>query len=455
MGKKMRKKNRNRAPSSALAHYRNGGAHGPGVSAAAAGVKTGEKAPRVLFAVGDSEDIYTEGKIWGLVKRLKEQGPWEVVGLCNDKERGKKGEALGIPVLHAGIDPKPVSREDRVNASGEILRETGGLFIPGSNLPLARVLAMDDFSGTLVLYKAQPSIPLDGDLLIIPMMGVDNNTKGTSGLYIWLASKAREGGIPVIGLEVSPLGNKQTLSHLPADHYAVKTRWAKDFLVRQGIAGPDQVSVLKTEDAYCLWASKDEYTEAFLEKESLARQLLDIGPDRFVVFIPHHVTFLWETRKILEALSRVPGPLTVVIRTDAGSKRRQFSEREIVLNVYQKELQALPHVIIDERVGPGLMMQLADLVISTFAGSISEKAYYSHKPTIICQAMGEEGAQGEFVYWEPHPEKIPEIIKGWREKGSLRHSRLTEIVRGVFENHHSAVVVQQSAASDQHSAIGN
>ena len=81
-------------------------------------------------------------------------------------------------------------------------------------------------------------------------MGVDNNTRASCGLYTWLVSEGRRKGIPVIGLEISPLGNKNTLSQLPMDHYAVKSDWAKQFLLRHGVAGPKNVSVLRWEESY-------------------------------------------------------------------------------------------------------------------------------------------------------------------------------------------------------------
>jgi hypothetical protein len=97
---------------------------------------------------------------------------------------------------------------------------------------------------------AQPKTDLGADAVIVPLMAVDNNTKGSCGLYTWLISEARRKNIPVVGFEVSPLGNKNTLSQLPADHYAVKSQWSKDFLLRQKVPRPQQVSVLRWEESF-------------------------------------------------------------------------------------------------------------------------------------------------------------------------------------------------------------
>jgi hypothetical protein len=382
----------------------------------------------VLFVVGDADHGYTEGKIWRLAQKLRDQGNWDVVGITNEQEVSKEAHESGLPVRHIQIQSPGVSVDERLQATEVMIQETADMLIPGSHLPLWKVLAMDDFVATLGLFGAQPSLPLAADLVIVPLMGVDNNTKGSCGLYTWVVSQARAKNIPVVGLEVSPLGNKYTLSHLPASHYAVKSEWGRNFLLRQETALPSQVSVLKWEEAYLLWSGKDEYTEAYLEKEFQAREILHTPPDRFVVLIPHHVAFLWEVRKILAALAQVPGPLSVVIRVNAETVRRQYPEREIVLRAYEKELRALPHAVIDERVGVGLILQLADLVISPFAGTTTERAALCHKPTILCQAIGEEGWQGESLYWEPNPANIPGLIQTWQENGRLGRTRLSQIV---------------------------
>lgn len=399
-----------------------------------AGVIGQAKRPRILFAVGDADDAYTESKIWRLMQRLQGQTGYEVIGVTTDQETAKSGEKLGLQVQIVSINPQGVSAEERVWAASELIRETADLRVPGSDLFLWKVLALDDFVGSLLLFGAQPTVAVEADLVILPLMSMDNNSRDACGLYTWLTAQAQQKGIPVIGLEVSPLGNKTTLSHLPATHYAVKTPWARNFLIRRGIAAPSQVSVLRWEETYMLWPGQDEYTEAYLDKEAKAREMLKTPPDRFIVVITHHVNLLWEVRETLAALAQAPGPLSVVIRVNPATVRRQYYERDMVLKAYVNELRALPHVMIDEQVGVGLLLQLADLVISPFAGTTTERASLCRKPTIICQSMGEEGWQGESVYWEPHPRRIPEIIQAWREQGILGRASLAQLARAALRD---------------------
>lgn len=389
--------------------------------------------PRVLFAVGDADDAYTEGKLWRLVRRLKDQSGLDVVGVTADQETAARGEKLGLQVLLVPISPGEITVEDRIGAAGELIDVMADLRVPGSELFLWKVFALDDFVGSLQLFDAQPSRSIDADVVIMPLMCMDNNSKDSCGLYTWLATQARRQGIPVIGIEVSPLGNKTTLSHLPVTHYAVKTPWGRDFLIRQGIAQPSQVSVLKWEETYLLWAGQDEYTEAYLEKEARAREILQTGPDRFVVVIPHHVSMTWEIRNTLAALTRVPGPLSVVIRVHSATVRRQYYERDIARKTYVNEIKNLPHVVIDEQIGVGLLLQLADVVIAPFAGTTTERAALCRKPTIICQSMGEQGWQGEFIRWEPNPRRIPDLIAHWREQGFLGRVALAQLTNTLLK----------------------
>ena len=385
--------------------------------------------PRVLFAAGDADDGYTDSKIWRLIHRLREQTGWDVIGVTTDDKVAEEGKKLGLPVEVFNIDSLGVTTEQRLAAAGELIDTTADLLIPGSHLHLWQLLALDDFVGSLLLHGAQPTSTLAADLVIVPLMSVDNNSKGACGLYTWMVSQARRQGIPVVGLEVSPLGNKTTISLLPATHYAVKSRWGKEFLVRRGIATPSQVSVLRWEESYLLWAGRDEYTEAYLEKEAQAREMLKTPPDRFVIVITHHVNMLWEVRKTLAALARLPGHFTVVIRVNPATFRRQYPERDIVFKAYEKELSALPHVMIDERIGVGLLVQLADLLIAPFAGTTTERSPFCQKPTIICQALGESGWQGEYIYWEPNPDNIPNLIQDWKARGVFGRTSLAQIAQ--------------------------
>jgi hypothetical protein len=279
------------------------------------------------------------------------------------------------------------------------------------------------------LFGARPDVGLNVDLVVLPLMCVDCNTLNSSGLYTLIVSQARAQQIPILGLEVSPLGNRYTMSQLPADHYAVKSDWSKNFLIEQGMAAAEQISVLTPEETALLRPGADSYVEAFFEKEALARQVLGLKEDRFAVLVPHHVAFIWEVRQILRALAQVREPLTVVIQANQHIIRRQFAEPDLIARAYHTEIKRLDHVVINTQVGVGLMAQLADVVVSPFAGTTTEGAALRRKPVIISQLMTQEGPEGEFIYWQPDAAKIVDMISAWRQNGILARVRLRDVVR--------------------------
>jgi hypothetical protein len=75
------------------------------------------------------------------------------------------------------------------------------------------------------------------------------------------------------------------------------------------------------------------------------------------------------------------------------------------------------------------MAQIADVVVSPFAGTCTEGAALRRKPVIISQLVTDEARDGEFIYWQPDAAKIPAMIAAWRENGILSRARLRDILR--------------------------
>src|SRR5262245_54310521 len=114
------------------------------------------KRPRVLFAVGDAEFDYTQGKIWRLAKRLQEQTGWDVVGVVHDEQSQQAGEKQGLSTWFLPILSPGITMQERLLVTNQMIDLTADLRIPGSEVPLWKILAMDDFVGSLHLFGAQP-----------------------------------------------------------------------------------------------------------------------------------------------------------------------------------------------------------------------------------------------------------------------------------------------------------
>lgn len=388
--------------------------------------------PRVLFAVGDAECSYTENQIWRLAKRLQTQGEWEVTCVTSDDTMRKAAADHGVQSLVMPQTPRQAKWDEQLAMVNELISKTSDIVIPGTQLPFCRPIALDEFRGSMLLFGAQPNLGLNVDLVIVPLMCVDNNSLKASGLYTTITAQARVQRIPVLGLEVSPLGNRNTMSQLPAEYYAVKSHWSKNFLVKEGMATPERITILSAEECALLRPGVDSYVEAYFDKEALARHVLGLKEDQFIVLIPHHVAFIWEMRQILRALALLPEPTTVVVQANPQAIRRHLTEPELVARVYEPEIKRLHHFVINTQAGVGLMAQIADLVIAPFAGTATEGASLRRKPVIICQLTCERDNDGEFLYWEPDAANIPDLIRHLREKGILGRSGLRNIARRIL-----------------------
>jgi hypothetical protein len=388
---------------------------------------------RILFAIGDAETFYTEQRIWRLVQRLQVRPDCEVISVTSDEPVRKIAADYGVRTALVPLAPRPMTWDDQLSTMNELIRTTADIVISGTQLPLWKPLAPDEFRGSMILFGAKPDLTLNVDVVVVPLMGVDNNTLNSSGLYTAIVAQARAQQIPVLGLEVSPLGNRYTMSQLPADHYAVKSDWSKNFLVAQGMAAEDQISVLTPEESTLLRPGADSYVEAYFEKEAVARQILNLKEDSFVVLVPHHVAYIWEVRQILRALTDLGDSATVVIQAGTHVVRRQFTEPELIAKAYQAEIKRLGRVMINTQVGVGLMAQIADVIVSPFAGTCTEGAALRRKPVIISQLVTDEAREGEFIYWQPDAAKIPAMISAWRENGILRRVRLRDVLRRTVE----------------------
>src|SRR3990167_1695226 len=183
--------------------------------------------PKILFALGDADAIYSEGSIWGMPQRLVERGIEVIVYTTADvPEKERKAAPFAIQPIVFPHDY--VTIDDRVNIASDMIVEAQGIVLPGSDLPLWKILSMDDFVGSIMTHKGFQDKNLEVDAVVMPMMGVDNNSRESCALYTWLLSLARKQGIPTVGIEVCPLGNKNDMAILPHDRYLTKDQWSKD-----------------------------------------------------------------------------------------------------------------------------------------------------------------------------------------------------------------------------------
>lgn len=379
--------------------------------------------PKVLFAIGDADWKYTRTKFRRLVERVGAEGRFDLYVASHDEEicrtfRDSECTTYCLPGVSSTLTP-----EHTVAMTELMIKLTRNVSFPGSRLPIWKVMAMDDYLGSIHMVS-QPSLPITPDLLVCPLMGVDNNSTAAAHLYSALLGEASAAKIPVLGLEVSLLGNKQALGASLADVYALKTESSRSFVIREELAAAERAFVLPLEESYFLTCRDDSYLDDYFQQEKNLRQRLGINRGRVVIFIPHHVAFVYEIREMLRSLKALPFSFSVILRADPNIARQGLKEREIAERVYLDDLNALPHVVIDDHGGWLWSLLLSDIVLAPAHSVFTELAAAYGKLTLICQGWGESSWVGDNLYVEPCPAHAMNALRSWVEQRVLSRKSL-------------------------------
>jgi hypothetical protein len=391
-----------------------------------------ERRPKVLFAVGDADWKYTRGKFRTLVRRVAARGQLDVSVASHDQEICDDFSTDGIVHHCLPASHLPLTAEHSVAMTELMIRLTRDIPFPGSRLAIWKVMAMDDYLGCVDVVE-QPQLPLEPDLLVYPLMGVDNNSTAASRLYSSLLLRARRCKASVVGLEVSLLGNKQSLGAALADSYALKTDFARSFVLREKLAPAERAFVLPADESYLLTCRDDAYLNDFFAQEDSIRRKFHTPRDRVVILIPHHVAFVHEIRQLLAGLKALPFPITVILRADPNIARQGLKEREIATKVYRDEIAALPQVIVDDQGGWLWPLLLADAVLSPAHSVFTELAASYGKFTAVCQGWGESAWIGNHLYVEPRPAQAIRALCSWLEQYVLTRRCLSDILIGALK----------------------
>jgi hypothetical protein len=393
--------------------------------------------PKVMFAIGDADWKYTRGKVQRLISRVIAENRFDVSVVTHDPEIQKclaadSMEAFCLPGTHL-----PLAPQHSVAMTELMIKLTRDVTFPDSQLHIWKVMAMDDYLGCVDVV-AQPALPIKPELVVCPLMGIDNNSTAASRLYSAILLEARRAKTPVIGLEVSVLGNKQSLGASLADSYAVKTDFSRRYVIDEQLATMEQVAVLPAEEVYLLTCREDAYWDDFFLHESDLRQRFGIPRGRPVIFLPHHVAFVYEIRQLLRGLQSLPFPFSLILRTDPNIARHGLKEKDIAERVYGEEIAALPHVVVDDWGGWLWGLLFADAVLAPAHSVFTELAAIYGKLTVISQGWGEASWVGDNLYIEPGPAQAANAVRSWIEKRVLPRRSLAQIIHAALESKSAA-----------------
>src|SRR6266403_4842375 len=168
------------------------------------------------MVVADAEFLFTESRFFQLAARLRSQLDCEVAAVTNEEYVQKSAMEQGVSCTLLNMNPPHIDQAQRTTIANEMIAQLRDFNIPGSDLPLWKIIALDDFIGSLGLSSGinpeqvdifERALP-DCDVVILPFLVIDNNTIGSCNILVWAMTQAKRRGIPTIGVEVSPLGNK-------------------------------------------------------------------------------------------------------------------------------------------------------------------------------------------------------------------------------------------------------
>ncbi|MDH3445846.1 MAG: hypothetical protein OEN50_18120 [Deltaproteobacteria bacterium] len=390
-----------------------------------------QRKPNVVFAIGDADWKYSRGKLRRLIDRVASENRFKSSVVSNDEEIYAAFDQSNVERFRLPGTPHVIGPQHATTLTELMIRLTRDVSFPDSRLPIWKVMAMDDYRGSLN-FVPPPEIPVNPDLLVCPLMGVDNNSSAAAHLYCAALLAAHKANAPVVGLEISPLGNKQTLGASLADHYALKTEWSRQFVIHEKLAVADRAFVLPPEENYLLTCRNDGFWDDFFNYEMILRQRFSINRNRITVFIPHHVTFVYEIREILRHLKTLTFPFSVILRTDPNIARQGLKEIDIARKVYADELNALPHAVVDDEGGWMWSLLLADVVLAPIQSVCTEIAVNYGKLTVVCQGWGEGSWVGDNLYVEPRPALAVNALRSWVEQRVHHRKPLSEIIEAAL-----------------------
>jgi len=389
------------------------------------------KKPQVLFAIGEVEWKYTYGKLRHLVSMAAATGQWEVSVASHSKEICAAFSDSPIKSFHLEEEIVRHLPEHAISMTDLMIRLIQDIDFPGSRLPLWKTIAMDDYMGCLSLHK-RPPLPIRPDVLVYPLIGIDNTTADSSHFYGGMALEAKKAAATVIGVEISPLGNRQTFAASLADYYAVKSEFSRSFVESQELASPGQSFILPPEEVYLLSCRQDSVLDEYFQQAVALKAKIRMLGGSTVIFIPHNVAFIYETREILKALKLLKYPVAVVLNVDPNVARHSLKEKEMVEKVYRKELADLPCVIINEEPGWLWTLLYGDIVWGAACSVYAEISSFYDKLTIISQRFGQKAWVGEHLVMEPEPERAIPMIESWIERRLLRRKSLNGIISHIL-----------------------
>jgi len=218
------------------------------------------------------------------------------------------------------------------NALGEITYTEG--------LPIWRTLLLDDLAGG---QMPEPIIDLklDTDLrcIVVQIPSVVGSTTVIERLFHALSFRARQRGIPIIGLEFSPLSTRWTLASSLMDEIITIRESSYDCLKACNI--PSHIWLLPPYEACFCFLDCPPFWANGLGIAYRYKERYKIPEERTVIYIPYHVALIYEYREMLRHLAKFGEKLHIMFTVADDQARGTYTHQEIIEKTCRDELASL------------------------------------------------------------------------------------------------------------------
>ena len=317
--------------------------------------------------------------------------------------KGVKAD-LVAPIAYDGeVAQKPrafnfkQAREYRLQFEKMVSQETLGSFtIPGTELEIWKVLALDRFDQWLVFDQSRRmNALLDSlkfDLLIAPMDIHDRYSQR-------LMRIAHHRKVESYGIQ---RGELRTRENLYADRlftfFCVETLSAKQFLTDKCDIPTDRIEINFNAT---LHKSLARLRHLGPNHNSVIRRKFNLSTSQEIVLVLFSIRHIWETRLLLRQLIELQEedsilPFQLTIRPDGEREESEYK------TLFHEELEALQPTLLTSATPIIQAVLVADKVVSFYPGPVIQMAAALNKPSILFdpydfnasqELLGGEGAK--------------------------------------------------------------
>ncbi len=263
-------------------------------------------------------------------------------------------------------------------------------------LEVWRALLLDDLAGPTIvspILKIPEGKRISGIVIQIPSpVGSTPIIERTFQAFSMYGCK---NNIPVLGLEFFPLNTQWTLAPKLTDGIIAIRESSYDHLSRTigNTDNSDHIWLLPRYEASLLFVDCPPFWRNALDTIPAFYRQHGISPEKTVLYIPHNVAMIHEYHTLLKKISTMGADLHLMFAIGFDQARGTYTHREIVENVYAKELKTIGSYSFHD-INDVIKIAMADAVVSLCASGSTAFASTYGIPSVILNDRATAGVFG-------------------------------------------------------------